>query len=503
MSRKCCLILACSKEKYERIRFENWVLCISELAEKMPIFYLFGKSNRESNIPSHPNVYKIQANCNDNYEDIALKMYDGFRFLSMFDFDYIIKLDENITLTTISLFCQIIEEEVKSNDYLALKAVACNGINANTVFFSFWHSDVSYDKRLATMPQIIVGGIRYAGGPGYVLTKRAYLPLKMRDFLQIYEDYCVGYALSKRNILPKESKVSKSILQDNCQSKEYTQLEFGIHDPTIITNLLSKTLSIPDIPTCIAKISGGLGNQMFQIATAMSYCFKNNMQLSLSPEINNSRNYYWDSLLSPFKSRLTTDSYSEIYSEKSFAYNEIPSYDHNIEIHGYFQSSKYFINNSDVWKHMLIFQDNTRARILEKYGDILTNQHVIVHARRGDYLQKSLYHENLDESYYESAKNHMKNKLLTPKFILISDDENFWKSSAIFQNEDAIIFNESEIDTLWLMIHSKHFIMANSSFSWWGAYLSKSTNVIVPRKWFGPSGPTDWNDIYEKDWLRI
>jgi hypothetical protein len=64
-------------------------------------------------------------------------------------------------------------------------------------------------------------------------------------------------------------------------------------------------------------------------------------------------------------------------------------------------------------------------------------------------------------------------------------------------------YNESDIDTLILLQQFKHCIMSNSTFIWWAVWLGNFTNVIAPSKWFGPTGPKQWEDIYEPSWIRI
>jgi hypothetical protein len=145
---------------------------------------------------------------------------------------------------------------------------------------------------------------------------------------------------------------------------------------------------------------------------------------------------------------------------------------------------------------MLSFPDNIREYITETYGP-LTNEHVIVHARRGDYLLKKDFHTNLDHTYYTKALAYMKERIPNAKFIFISDDIHYWKES--FNN--AIYFNESDIITLWLMMNSSNLIIANSTFSWWGAYLSGG-EVVAPKEWFGPEGPSS-KDIYEPSWILL
>ncbi len=489
------MILSCCKDVYTQERMNNWARSISQLADKMPVFYLFGKSENTPIIPSHPNVFLIRANSNDNYEDICLKIYYGLRFLSQFDFDYIIKLDENVNILDVPLFYNTVNEEMKTADYLSLTGIGGNrGYPYGHVVFSYWHSSKTSDPRFANMPALIMKHIEYAGGPGYILSRRSYKSLVKNDFCQYLsnEDYSVGLALTKHNIrVTKSQLVDQKILHevDQCIISPSLELQMPPSQLDAILNLRP----VNPIHKCVIHVGGGLGNQLFQIATALSYCYMNDMELLIKPSAN-PRPYYWQSILSPFQTRLTNESF-HTYNEPSFSYTEIPAFNKNIELVGYFQSSKYFRKLGRSLKNMLRFPDNIHEYITERYGP-LTNDHVIVHARRGDYLLKERYHKNLDDTYYTQALNYMKERIPNARFIFISDDITYWKNKN-FNN--AIYFNESDIITLWLMMNSSNLIIANSTFSWWGAYLSGG-HVVAPKEWFGTEGPPSWSDIYEASW---
>ena len=91
-----------------------------------------------------------------------------------------------------------------------------------------------------------------------------------------------------------------------------------------------------------------------------------------------------------------------------------------------------------------------------------------------------------------------------PIFLLTSDDNSFWQDIKldIYQNEHYIL-EESDIYTFCLLQQFNNVIMSNSTFIWWTTWLSNATKVIAPTKWFGPSGPQFYDDIYEQHWIRI
>ncbi len=270
---------------------------------------------------------------------------------------------------------------------------------------------------------------------------------------------------------------------------------------------------------CIVKIYGGLGNQLFQIATGLAYSQQYGKTLQLVPSDQYRKTYYWNTILSTLKSSVKHDFTQldniPVYTFREISYKKIPECEGDIILDGYFQSSKYF-------SPKCLRQDSVLAQRAGFAGDLLldliqlpTNiilptikkNTVIVHARRGDYLseQNAKIHGPLPPTYYQLAIDIMKMQLDHPEFILVSDDNSFWLNDqmAFLRDEKTTIFNGDEIETLTLMSKCQNIIIANSTFSWWGAYLAQANNVIAPSQWFGPNGPQDWQDIYEDSWTII
>jgi hypothetical protein len=175
--------------------------------------------------------------------------------------------------------------------------------------------------------------------------------------------------------------------------------------------------------------------------------------------------------------------------------------DSNIRLCGYFQSHKYFEKYSSEVIDLFSPTDTIKIKLLEKYGDILKLNTVSIHVRRGNYVQLSTHHYNLSMVYYKNAIEYFKNTT----FLVFSDDIDWCKNNFIGDN---FIFIENETDTedLYLMSFCKNNIIANSTFSWWGAYLNKNENkkVIYPNKWFGPAY-AEWktHDIFPNNWVCL
>jgi len=132
------------------------------------------------------------------------------------------------------------------------------------------------------------------------------------------------------------------------------------------------------------------------------------MEFIIYPDILNERCFYWNSILKTLKSKILS----------KFSYQKIPTFDSNVLLIGYYQSSKYFKYISNTIKHLLSFPCNLMSDIIGKYGDIFSSNHVIVHARKCDYLKlynKISYHGPLSISYYENAKNENGENSRNPK----------------------------------------------------------------------------------------
>lgn len=140
--------------------------------------------------------------------------------------------------------------------------------------------------------------------------------------------------------------------------------------------------------------------------------------------------------------------------------------------------------------------------------EIKNSNSVSLHIRRGDYvaLSKSKKgHALCPISYYKKAIENIAQKIHNPRFFIFSDDIQWVKENlAIKYNAEYIDFNRDypERDII-LMKHCKHNIIANSSFSWWGAWLNENPNkiVIAPKRWMNNLESSD--DLIEPNWIKI
>lgn len=268
-------------------------------------------------------------------------------------------------------------------------------------------------------------------------------------------------------------------------------------------------------------VMGGLGNQMFQIAAGFAYAKRDRKPFLIQRTKNaeDGRALYWDSVLSQFKDFLVDKLPEEgaaVWNEPgdSTQFVDFPAAPAvGVRINGYFQSSKYFYNSKSMIRILLSAPDSLQAAVRSKWSQLFTadKEVVVVHARRTDYCKNAdmiAIHGPLSIRYYQNAIQEMCSRVKSPHFLLVSDDNVFWSAvlsmcPAISEAGYTILDSENDIETLALLQQFRHFIIANSTFSWWAAWLSESKNVCAPEKWFGPAGPKHYEDIYEDGWTRI
>lgn len=270
-------------------------------------------------------------------------------------------------------------------------------------------------------------------------------------------------------------------------------------------------------PFVSVNIMGGLGNQLFQIAAAYAYSKQTGGQLYVIRKTDNgNRPVYWDSILhrlQPYLVSWIPPYLSQWHEPQPTQYQEIGSLPPNgIYLNGYLQSSKYYKTDEikDEIKALFRPTEELMSYIQQTYSSLLENieRVIVVHARRTDYVTLREVHGPLDASYYKEAIKRMMTRVQHPIFLLCGDDPAYWNEirsdiPEVFQHEHMILSNESDIRTFTLLQQFRNFIMSNSTFIWWCVWLSSAKHVLVPSVWFGPAGPSNYEDIYEKEWERI
>ena len=280
---------------------------------------------------------------------------------------------------------------------------------------------------------------------------------------------------------------------------------------------------------------GGLGNQLFQIFTGISHGLDNKtafrIKFSKSDMISpvdgiSKRPTYWDNFLktvSRFTYRDRPLNTPVLREKAAFQYNKLPSVESDFILWGYYQSFHYFNHNLDTIKRLLnidINRHNTKTQFHHYFPDASNNNNnkkpISMHFRIGDYAKASHVHPILDVKYYMEALNLLNSKLenlSTGYYILYFFEEQDRDKVADIIKELSDRFPEIEFkgcDTeiedwqqMLLMSLSSHNILANSTFSWWGAYLNTDPEkvVIYPSKWINTHH--DLNDLFPSDWIKI
>lgn len=167
---------------------------------------------------------------------------------------------------------------------------------------------------------------------------------------------------------------------------------------------------------------------------------------------------------------------------------------------GYFQSINYMKENKDTIRKELQITDKLEGKNLEVYNDIKKYNSVCVHIRRGDYVGS--FFEVCTADYYLEAIKLMNKKVKNAHFYVFSDDINWAKDNLGLNNVTYIDWKNNQYQDIKLMSGCKNFIMSNSSFSYWGQFLSENKDkvVIAPSKWFKNGKKID---IYEDSWYLI
>jgi hypothetical protein len=298
----------------------------------------------------------------------------------------------------------------------------------------------------------------------------------------------------------------------------------------------------------LLRLMGGLGNQMFQYAFASSLANTSKVSLkvddtllldrSLPDEVVTHRDLVLNKIfdidiclankhdVEYFNGRKYTNFIGKLYNkclwqfkihkliiEKSREFDaDLLKIKDDVCLVGSFQSELYFKKYANEIRELYKFR-NKLLPISFKLADLLeSSTSVAVHVRRGDYVSSPLYSDvigTLPMSYYDEAIEIMRHKVSSPTFFVFSDDIN-WCKKEFEKYQVPIVYIDDEHagkyagNYLQLMTLCKHFIISNSTFAWWGAWLSKHEHkmVIAPNKWFKKEGFNN-NQIVPSNWTKI
>ena len=283
----------------------------------------------------------------------------------------------------------------------------------------------------------------------------------------------------------------------------------------------------------ISHIIGGLGNQMFQYAIARAIAVKTGRQLELDTvdfaryplrpflldRFRISASHAAKDMLRPVRvhPRELRKPYCflagwQVIEEREHPFHQLEIRDKAsvVYLRGYWQTERYFTGIEELIRSdfaLLHEPDDANRAVLQAIQDCNA---VALHVRRGDYVSNpatSLFHGNCDHEYYQKAIQHMEESLARPHFYVFSDDIPWTREHLKTSHPITFVDHNSPADPcedLRLLSACKHFVIANSSFSWWGAWLSEhpGKQIIAPRQWF-QSPDKDTRDQVPESWLRL
>ena len=268
--------------------------------------------------------------------------------------------------------------------------------------------------------------------------------------------------------------------------------------------------------------NGRLGNQMFQYAGLRGIAANRNFEwLIPRPDNYGDSNY---GLFDCFEmSSVEEENFGQLNGQNiatgqfHFSQEFFDNCPDNINLHDYFQTEKYFKNIEDVIRNDFSFKKEIVKSCLEILDELVDP--IFIHIRRGDYVNQPDNHPVCSTSYYESSLNNFKD---TSSVLIFSDDPEWCKSQELFSDDRFLIsefnltYNQTS-DTndgrvkslipyydLCLMSMCQGGIIANSSMSWWGAWLIENPTqpIVAPNPWFGKNySHYDMSDLIPKKWV--
>ncbi len=289
----------------------------------------------------------------------------------------------------------------------------------------------------------------------------------------------------------------------------------------------------------ITNLIGGLGNQMFQYAAGKALALRHQVEVkvdttSLNEAANGKytqRHFELDIFELPIaianekerssfikKSNRSWSNFifkiSNYFSHSLYAKENGSQFQPNYErfptntyLDGFWQSEQYFIAYENDIRNTFLFNTAIRNKNSDLAKKMNLANSVSLHVRRGDYIKNSAanaFHGTCSKGYYDQALAYLVERIERIELFIFSDDIDWCKTT--FQYAVPIHFVETQdaASDLYLMSQCQHNIIANSSFSWWGAWLNNNSdkNVIAPKQWFADAS-VQTQDIVPKKWIRL
>lgn len=288
----------------------------------------------------------------------------------------------------------------------------------------------------------------------------------------------------------------------------------------------------------ITRLIGGLGNQMFQYAAGRSLALRHSSEFKLDVTAlgrSESRRYELDSYtiaasvaapeelvafegVSGMWRKCAEQLLDHVLGRSSMRHYREPHFHFDpglakqrppVLIDGYWQSERYFKDVAETIRAELTPRDPLEPANAATAAEIDRVEAVSVHVRRGDYVSNArtnAYHGTCPLDYYRRAVEYIKARTSKPHLFVFSDDT-AWTCANLRSDLPTTYIDANPnrgFRDMQLMSRCRHHIIANSSFSWWGAWLNPSPHkiVVAPRRWFAGSA-NDTCDLLPADWVRL
>lgn len=246
----------------------------------------------------------------------------------------------------------------------------------------------------------------------------------------------------------------------------------------------------------VPALGGRLGNHLFMIAHAYAKGLEYNKRVVIyKPHVIHHGHDYSTTIFRKLD-------YIDTWEENRNNNPNPPSDDkHSIYV-GYYQSESYFERYSENIKSLFGAPLEFVYDVKKEFPFIFNKTTTVINVRRGDYLHSPNYHPTVTPQYIKEATKRIPN---TDVYLVASDDIPWCKDN--LQLDKPVVYLENKLphEQLWILSMCQHFVLSNSSFSWWAAYLCRNPKkiVVVPETWFGPEYKHGWENIYCKDWIIL
>jgi hypothetical protein len=290
----------------------------------------------------------------------------------------------------------------------------------------------------------------------------------------------------------------------------------------------------------ISQIIGGLGNQMFQYAAGRALALEGgqlflqdisgfegyelhqgfelervfNIPAQIATQAQVDRILAWQSL--PLVQKILVRSGMAVFRRRGFVVEPhfhywpgLKNVPQDSYLHGYWQSEKYFSKAASVIRTDFTFTSPLSGQNAELAAQIGQVNAVSLHVRRGDYVKNpktTAMHGLCSLDYYRTAVQYIADRVEQPCFFVFSDDISWVKDHLKINFPCRYVAHNQGVESyndMHLMSLCKHYVIANSSFSWWGAWLNRSEDkiVVVPQRWF--ANGNNVKDLFPLGWVKL